>query len=370
MTLKNLSLKNFRIHKKSDITFSNNLNFIVGGNGQGKTSILEAIYIMCTTKNFKASSDSELTRFGGNEFEIDGKFEDLTEDIIRIYFNKSDNKRYYFQNGKQLNRNAEIIGKFPIVLLTPEDHSLTQGYPAERRKFVDSVICQASELYLSSLLDYNKTLRQRSNLLFRLNENYSSSLIDQLEAWDEKLINTGTELIRFRMKFVLEFEKYVEESFRFIVDDSEKPVIKYDYLNSYSGDSIEEMFKKLLIEKKDEEIRRRSNLVGPHRDDFIFLINENELKIFGSQGQHKTFQVALRFAQYFYLKDKIGRLPIFLLDDVFGELDSKRAIRISQYLKQVGQAFITITDFANFSFLHKEEDDAKLLISNGEVSYA
>ena len=151
---------------------------------------------------------------------------------------------------------------------------------------------------------------------------------------------------------------------------NEVPEISYFFLNGYIGEEIEKNFHDLIDERSDEEIRRASNLFGPHRDDFIFKINEINLKDFGSQGQHKTFQTALRFAQYFYLKEKIGRQPLFLLDDVFGELDTNRSIKISEYLKCVGQAFITLTDFTNYKFLKKNDKDRLIILNNGEIGYA
>lgn len=374
MILKSLLLKNCRVHKNSNIDFADNLNFILGGNGQGKTTILEAIYYLCTTKNFKSISDSEFVQFGKNEFEINGLFKDLTEDKIRIYFSQAENKKYYLQNNKLISRSAEVIGKFPIVILSTNDHSITQGSPAERRKFVDQTISQASKNYLETLLDYNKTLRQKSTLLNQINDNYYSSLINELDAWNEKLILTGSELIQYRLKFIEEFKPYLINVYKKIMDEEEIPSIEYNYLNTTNGfdiyeNDIKNIFSNLVQERKNDELRRRTNLVGPHRDEFIFKINDNNLRTYGSQGQHKTFQVALRFAEFFYLKEKLGRKPIFLLDDVFGELDTNRAIKISNALREVGQAFITMTDFSNFSYINLSDNDLTIKVTNGEVSY-
>lgn len=369
MILTGLSLHNFRAHKNSSILFSENLNYIVGGNGQGKTSILEAAYYLCTTKSFN-SKDVEVLSFNENEFEIKGVLKDITEDNSRIYFSSSENRKYYFKNDKLIARASQIIGKFPVVILTPADHSITQGAPAERRKFIDSVISQASSTYLNILLDYNKTLKHRSVLLNQLKEKYSRQLDIELDAWNEKLVESGTEIIIHRKNFINIFVDYVSVSYEKIVDTKELPSIRYDYLDNFNCDDVKKNFKNLLKEKKEEEIRRGANLVGPHKDDFIFFINNINLRTYGSQGQHKTFQTALRFAEFFYLKDKTGKTPIFLLDDVFGELDAYRAGKISKYLKEVGQAFITLTDFADFSFLSKEEKDLIIKLENGKISYA
>ena len=142
------------------------------------------------------------------------------------------------------------------------------------------------------------------------------------------------------------------------------------FLNNTEANDIKVEFARIIKEKKEEEIRRAVNLVGPHKDDFVFSINNINLRTYGSQGQHKTFQTALRFAEFFYLKDATNKIPIFLLDDVFGELDAYRAGKISKYLKEVGQAFITLTDFADFSFLAKEEKDLIIKLENGNITYA
>ncbi len=369
MILNSVHLKNFRSHKDTKLNFSGDLNFIIGGNGQGKTSILEAIYYLCTTKSNSSKSDSEVVKFSENDFEVTGNFKNITEDTVRIYYSLPDNKKYYFQNGKQITRSADIIGKFPVVILTPADHSITQGSPADRRKFVDSVISQASDTYLKILLDYNKTLRHRSSLLNRMKEHKSKDTMIELDAWTDKLISSGIDLIKHRIGFVEEFNNFVKESYKIIMEDDETPEIFYSFLEGYSDKDIETRFKELIVKKKEEELRRASNLTGPHRDDFVFEINKMNLKNFGSQGQHKTFQTALRFAQFFYLKDRTGKTPLFLLDDVFGELDKNRSVKISQYLKLIGQAFVTLTDFTNFNFLNKGSNDCIIKLNNGQAVY-
>lgn len=369
MILTSIQLRNFRSHKDTKLKFSDSLNYIVGGNGQGKTSILESIYYLCTTKSNSSKSDSEVIRFNEKEFEIIGLFKNLTENTVRIFYSLNESRKYYFQNNKQISRSSEIIGKYPVVLLTPDDHSITQGSPGDRRKFVDSVISQASETYLKNLLDYNRTLRQRSSLLNQLKEKKSRFLYDELDAWSSKLINTGSEIIKHRIKFVEEFQQYVKESYNKIMGTNEVPQIYYNYLDGFTESEIENRFDELLSEKREEELRRASNLTGPHRDDFVFEINDINLRSYGSQGQHKTFQVALRFAEFFYLKERTSNTPIFLLDDVFGELDTNRSIKISEYLRNVGQTFITLTDFTNFSFLKKNENDLMIRLNNGEAAY-
>ena len=370
MILSSLKLKNFRIHIDIELEFSGNLNYIVGNNGLGKTSILESIYYLCTTKSFDAKNDSEVVNFGKENFEVDGKFSNLTEDEVRVMYVLKESKKYFYMNGKQINRTSEIIGKFPVVLLSPADHSITLGVPGERRKFIDSVISQASSTYLNNLMDYNRTLRHRSSLLSKIKENRSSISYDELDAWTHRLVETGTELIEHRISFVHTFISYVKDSYMRIMNEEEHPAIEYFYLNGIKKEDIKKQFISQLKEKREEELRRAKNVVGPHRDDFVFYFNGKNLRTFGSQGQHKTFQTVLRFAEFFYLKDVTGKKPIFLLDDVFGELDASRANKISDYLKEVGQTFVTLTDFGNFKFLKKDSDDRLIKLGNGVVSYA
>ena len=370
MILNSIHLKDFRIHKNTELHFSGRLNYIVGGNGEGKTSILESIYYLCTTKSFNARSDNEVVNFGEEDFEIDGLFTELTQDKVKVIYSLPENRKSYIQNNKNMSRSSEIIGKFPVVVLTPSDHAITQGSPSERRKFVDSVISQASETYLKLLMEYNKTLRQRSSLLTRMRESRLTNLSPELDAWTERLIDTGTELIKHRISFINEFNEYIKKSYKVILENDEIPGISYSFLDNYNENEIKARFVHLIEERKDDEMRRAANLVGPHRDDYILEINGINLRTYGSQGQHKTYQVVLRFAEFFYLKEITGKKPLFLLDDVFGELDTNRAIKISEYLRQVGQAFITLTDFSNLSFLSIRDEDSVFRIHGGIIANA
>jgi len=371
MTLSSISLKNVRKHADVQIQFADKLHYIVGGNGQGKTTILESVYYLCTTKSSSTKTDSDVVTFGENTLEILGEFHDRTKDRVQIIYSSLEGKKNYMLNGKVVSRNSDVIGKFPVVLLSPTDHSITMGTPGERRRFVDSVISQASSTYLEILLEYNRTLRQRSVLLSRIKEGGNKENYDELEAWTQKLVNNGAELIKHRIEFLYVFNEYMTGSYNRIMQNNEIPEISYFFLDGYTGENLEERFSNLLKEKKEEELRRTINLAGPHRDDFIFEINNVNLRTFGSQGQHKTFQVALRFAEFFYLKDIKDKTPLFLLDDVFSELDADRAIKISEYLGEVGQAFVTLTDLNNFSFLKTGEEDKIIEVNNsGGIKYA
>ena len=370
MILKQIDLQNFRLHKNTSLNFSNNLNVIVGGNGQGKTSILEAIYYLCTTKNLNSFYENEVVSFGEAKFQISGKFEDLSNHEASIFYETERNKKIFFLDDKQIFNASSIIGKFPVVSLIQNDHAITQGAPADRRRFVDAVISMTSNTYLQVLLEYNRKLRQRSSLLSQLKETKNQNLYQQLDLWTESLITTGAEIIKHRTKFVNEFNFFLKEAYGNIVENLEEPLIVYQSNSQTAGDGAEENLRLEFNTFREDELRRGVNLVGPHRDDFNFFINNLELKRFGSQGQHKTFQIALKFGQFFFIKEKLGRTPIFLMDDIFGELDTNRAMRISNYLSKIGQAFITATDFIKTEALIIREDKKLIKVNNGTVSYA
>lgn len=370
MIINNLELTNFRLHRHTKIEFSSQLNYIVGGNGQGKTSLLEAIYYLCTSKNLNQSKDHEVVSFDEIFFNVKGKFIDLINNNVEVIYSSKENKKMLNLDEKNINRASNLIGKFPVVTLTPSDHSITMGAPADRRKFVDSVISQASNTYLKILIDYNKTLRQRSALLYQIRENNHPQLLEQLDTWTDSLVKLGVEIIDHRIKFIKTFSEYIKESYKTIMESIEVPTIEYKYLNENNSNEIQQAFKLEIRNLQNHEIARAKNLVGPHRDEFLFKINDLDLRKYGSQGQHKTFQIALRFGEFFFLQDTMGKRPIFLMDDVFGELDAYRANKISKYMKKIGQAFITLTDFSNFEHLTKSDDDLIINIEKGHVSYA
>jgi DNA replication and repair protein RecF len=372
MGLTSISLRNVRKHADIKINFAGGLNYIVGGNGLGKTTILESIYYLCTTKSCCSKSDANVVKFNENSFEITGIFEGLTKDNASVVYSISNGKKQYYLNEKFVFKHSSVIGKFPMVMLSPSDHSITQGSPAERRKFVDSVISQSSRTYLDLLLEYQKILRQRSALLSRIREGDMVNSKNELEVWNQKLISTGEQIINHRIKFLKGFKSYISESYKKIMGEKESPNVSYVYLGGSKDENISGRFKELLDECREDEIRRTANLVGPHRDEFIFEISSMNLREFGSQGQHKTFQTVLRFAEFFYIKDVSNNIPIFLLDDVFGELDAHRANKVSEYLSEIGgQAFITLTDFGNFSFLKAGKGDSIIKISEeGKIAYA
>jgi DNA replication and repair protein RecF len=362
MHLSLLFINNFRKHINSSFHFSEGLNYIVGKNSVGKTSVLEAIHYLCSTKSMFAK-DTEVVNFNAEQFTVEGTFQNKNINKVRVFFNSLENKKYFLLNGKQIHKSSEIVGKFPVVTLTPEDHQITQGSPSDRRKFFDFVFSQASKTYLDFLIDYNRILKQRSVVLSQLYERKTPSLLDELDSWTENLVDKGSQIINYRKKFLKSFNLHLIEAFQQIMGADEVPSIRYQTISNDDEFDEKSVLEKLLKDNRHLEISRNMNLFGPHRDDFLFEINGINLKKYGSQGQNKTFQISLKFAEFFYLKEFNEETPIFLLDDVFGELDSSRSQKVSQFLKKLGQAFITLTDLSNLSFLTKSDSDLVISLS-------
>jgi DNA replication and repair protein RecF len=363
MFLESLELKNFRLHKNSSFTPSEKLNFLVGKNAQGKTTVLETIYLICTTKSYITNSLSEAVSVGENSFLLDAKIKTTVDNNIRFIFDKVNNNKIISKNNKQIRNPIDIIGFFPVIVLSPDDHEITKGTPKSRRKFIDGFLSQINQLYFEKLIDYNKILKNRAILLANYYEMRSKKIYEELYFWTERLAEIGDFIITERENLVKTYNEYLTEIYKYIMQNKENPEIKYK--QSYNS---KKSLKEFLFENLNNEINKGQNLYGPHRDDLAFYINGMELKNFGSQGQHKTFLASLKFAQYFYYKDYFNKDSIFLMDDIFGELDFSRASRISEYLNKLGQTFITITDFKGFDFLSKIDYGKVFNIENGKIS--
>lgn len=349
MHLTTLRLQRFRNHTDSFSEFGGGTNVLLGGNGQGKTNIIEAISYLCLTKSFYASSDSLVVSFGEDGFQVDGQFtaDHSTNYTVRLVYTQPTNEKVYTINRLSIEPFSSVIGKFPVVISSPEHTPITTAGPSERRKFVDLVISQSSALYFQNLLEYRRVLRQRNKLLTdaRLTKR---DVTQGIEPWNEQLVGLGRLLMSRRKQFVDEFRLYISSVYHELIGQEEEPDIEYrpmtwiDGVNSES--EIEELLRMDLREKNAEERRLGSTLVGPHRDEFLLKINGLELRKYASQGQHKTFLNALKIAEFFYLKDRCQETPLMLLDDVFSELDEGRSERLLVFLQTLSQTVITSTN--------------------------
>lgn len=329
MRLRSLRLLSFRAHTETDVDFSPGVNLIAGPNGAGKTNILEAIHYLCLSKSFLTAHDAHALRKGCPFFEIEGQFEgehraDLT---VRLVYVPDEGKRI-FVNKSPLDRLSEIVGVLPVVVFAPGDGALTAGGPEERRRFLDNTLSQARPVYLDDLMKYRRALRQRNALLLAQRRSRSPGDPAATEAWTEELVVLGARLMERRRRFIAEFSTYLADAYARIEAVGEEPSMEYKTAVGLGEDMTEadlaEAFRAKLHRLARRERERGRTLAGPHRDELVFRLNDFEVRPFASQGQHRTFGLALKLAKYFYLRETLDETPLLLLDDVFGDLDPHR----------------------------------------------
>jgi DNA replication and repair protein RecF len=348
LKLQRLALETFRNHEQSIVDCSPGVNIFLGDNGEGKTNILEGISYLCLSKSFYAANDTVVMNVHKNGFTVTGEF--LSDGNIsyesRITFDKQQNQKSITVNKTKIDKASSLLGRFPVVILSPEQSSITVGSPSDRRRFVDFVISQSSRIYLEQLIDYKRVLKQRnkvlSDMLFLHKEHDAA-----LEPWNENLVRVGTAIIKKRKEFIEEFQIFVTDAYATLAGTRERPGISYEPSFPCGGsdsEAIEAVFRQTLNDCYQEEHRAGHSLVGPHRDEFLFKINDLEVRSFASQGQHKTFLIALKLAECFYLKERCNETPILLLDDVLSEMDGRRSQRLLERIAELGQVFLTSTD--------------------------
>jgi DNA replication and repair protein RecF len=372
MKVQHVQLENFRNHSFTRLEFGSRLNVLLGRNGQGKTNILEAISCLSLTKSFYAASDITLVRLGQERLCVEGT---LTNDAgieykVRVAYSRESGEKVFTVNGVRTERFSSVIGMFPLVILSPENNAITFGPPSERRKFIDLLLSQLSRTYFDDLLEYRQTLRQRNRILDEGRQHGHVMQDDMLEPWDQNLAGYGARIAHRRMQFVEEFGNYVARFYSSLVLTNEQPTIRYLSAPKIGLDeSVNRITESILIElgkRQPEERRRGLTLVGPHRDDLVFQLNGIELQKYASQGQHKTFLIALKMAEFFYLKEKREEAPILLLDDVLGELDDERSQRLLSQVAELGQAVITTTNGAQFrGTIHRGNEDRRYYVEQG-----
>ena len=376
MKIHELHVQKFRNHTQTDVVFGGGINAILGENGEGKTNLLEAISYLCLTKSFFGSADGIVLQVGETRFEVSGELETDSglQYHVAVAYDQADGDKRFFINKSPLERFSEVVGLFPVVVLSPESGAITTGGPVDRRRFLDFVISQASRVYLEDLLEYRRVLRQRNRVLFD-GKVTRSDCSDLLEPWDEELIDRGARIIRRRGVFLKELHPIVHDSYGRIAGRSEEPAIRYRpsvaHEEGVSEENLRGLFRQELKRKSSEEKRLGLTLVGPHRDELELAINNLGLRSHASQGQHKTFLIALKMAEFLYLQNKRNERPILLLDDIFTELDNKRSERLLALTGSVGQAFITATSDRVFAGgLDWAEVNKKFFVCKGTVEHA
>jgi len=350
MHLNHLSLVNFKNCTELSFDFSNRVNCFLGNNGEGKTNLLDAIYYLSNCKSYFNSIDSQNVKFNEPFFVLQGRFELEDEKLEEIYCGvKIGQKKIVKKNKKQYKRLAEHVGLLPVVLITPYDSNLILDGSDIRRKFMDIIISQFDRAYLESLIHYNKVMAQRNALLKQFAESGNFQK-DALEIWDVQLVEKGKRIHQKRKDFLEEFIPVFNQFYQDISNKSEEVGLNYSSLLN------EDDFAVLLDNNVVKDRRSTYTSVGIHKDDLEFTITGYPLKKFGSQGQQKSFLIALKLAKFNYIKSKKGFSPILLLDDIFDKLDETRVNFLLGLISkgELGQTFITDTSLAKVPTILKK----------------
>ena len=311
MILQSISLVNFRNYEEASLEFSPEVNCLVGDNGVGKTTILDAIYYLSFCKSYFNAIDSQNIRYDQGFFLIQGAIL-KNHELDKLHCGvKSGQKKQFRRNNKEYSRLADHIGKYPSVILTPNDIDLIKEGSEVRRKFMDGIISQYNKPYLEKLMEYNRALSQRNNLLRYFSENRTFDE-ESLEIWDEKLIELGTFIHQERKSFVETFIPGFNTIHTEVAGGAEDVSLAYE--TQLDAKSMEQLLKETRT--KDRQLRRTT--CGIHKDDLNFLISNHAIRRFGSQGQQKTYLISLRLAQFEFVEKATGVKPMLLLDDIFG----------------------------------------------------
>jgi len=325
MILKKLSLINYKNFEQLSLEFDSKINCFVGKNGIGKTNIIDAIYHLAFGKSYFNPITSQNITHGEEFFMLEGDFinGEKSEKIITSF--KKGQRKLMKRNGKEYEKISDHIGTIPLVIISPTDRDLILEGSDTRRKFMDGVISQGDKLYLNTLLKYNKVLSQRNALLkyFAANRTYDET---SLEVYDDQIVELGKVIYEKREEFIEEFKPILQKRYQEISNSREK--ISLTYKSQFNEESFENILKSGL----KADLQRQFSNYGTHKDDLIFKIKSHSVKKYGSQGQQKSYLIALKFAQYDFLKSHYGVKPILLLDDIFDKLDEDR---VSQIVKMV-----------------------------------
>ncbi len=357
MIIKSIELTNFRNYESLNLEFDKGTNILYGDNAQGKTNVLEAIYLSSITKSHKGSKDQDIIRFGeseahlrtyiekdGDTYKVDMHLRKLGSKVIAV-------------NGQKLKKAAGLLGLLNVVFFSPEDLSIIKNGPSERRRFIDMELCQLDSFYLYNLNNYNKIVNQRNKLLKDIYTNYS--LKETLDIWDSQLISYGSKIIERRVAFINQLNEIIFDIHKKLSGDKEEILIKYE------PNVLIEDFERKLKQNQEKDIKLKMTTVGPHRDDICIDVNGIDIRKFGSQGQQRTAALSLKLSEIELVKKITKDTPVLLLDDVLSELDSNRHKYLLDSIGNI-QTIITCTgldDFVNDRF----EINKVFKVSNGRI---
>ena len=331
MIVKSIYLENFRNYKAQEIKLENNINVFYGNNAQGKTNILEALYFCAFGRSFRTHKDAELICFNNENAKIVVEFNKTDRDKkIEIALGKRVKKQIKV-NGIKINKNSELLGNMNLVIFSPDDIIILKESPASRRKFLDILISQLRPNYAHILSEYNKVLDNRNAML-------KSQRLDGIEIWNEQLANFAEKIYEYRKEYIDKISQNIKKISPNLTNDKEMLTIQYKTQFNVKSEFVEHLKRNLKV-----DLIRGYTSVGIHRDDFELFVNERELNLYGSQGQHRTAILALKFAEMEIIKEEVGEKPILLLDDITSELDLERIGLIFDKISGY-QVLITCTD--------------------------
>jgi DNA replication and repair protein RecF len=368
MYLNQLEIQKFRNLKPVRLTFSPSVNFIFGDNAQGKTNLVEAIYILCLAKSFRTREDAEIVPFSDHEFFVEGEFraDDVIRRRIAVMYDSEQGKQISIDE-KRLHRFSNLIGEFPIICLSAGDHEITSGAPSQRRRFFNILLSQSSRRYLDDLKQYEKIVRQRNTILAAVMSGKQGAA-EQLEIWNQQLVSLGARLMRARREMVNELNINLAEYYQIITHN--RWSLRIDYhpnVVASADDGVEEKFERQLRQWLQKEKRHGVTLIGPHRDEFKFLVSDRELRLFGSRGEHKSALVSLKAAEAAALQKRTEIQPIILLDDLYAELDGGRSANVLDLFEKNRQIFVTGAARGGDGSL-KNSDTAAFFVESGSIS--
>lgn len=344
MIVKSLKLKNYRNYDLLNLEFDECTNIFYGDNAQGKTNILESIYLTGTTKSHRGTKDRDLIKFGQEEAHIETIVEKRGVPFkIDIHLKKNSPKGIAI-NKMPIKRASELFGIINIVFFSPEDLNIIKNGPAERRRFMDLELAQLDKVYLNDLSNYNRIVNQRNKLLKDMYDR--KDLLETLDVWDLQLVTYGNRVMERRKLFIKQMNDIIGSVHEKLTGGKEK--IKLIYEAGVKNDNFEDA----LLKNRERDMRMKSTSVGPHRDDICFMCEDMDIRRFGSQGQQRTAALSLKLAEIELVKQEIKDTPILLLDDVLSELDKHRQNYLLDSIRDI-QTLITCTgvdDFVNKRF--------------------
>ena len=334
MWISKVKIKDFRNYEEQEIQLNENINVFYGENAQGKTNIIEAIFLCSMGKSFRAKQDREMIRLNCNNAIVEVEYNKIDRDgKIKIQIG---NRKNILVNGVKIKKLSELLGNLNVVIFTPDDINILKGGPQNRRRFLDIMISQLKPNYMHNLSLYSKTLEQRNNYLRQIKEEQKSEAM--LDIWDEELVKYAVIISKYREEFMEKIKNKIKKIHNEITDNKED--INIEYITECDE---KEKYLNLLKQRRKLDIIKGYTTKGIHRDDFNIYINDRELSVYGSQGQHRTTMLSLKLSEVNIVEEEIGEKPILLLDDFMSELDEKRR---NHFLMKINntQVIITCTD--------------------------